>query len=291
MNNSKKVALLLGILTVSLSLTAQEQERVYKQQIAGTVFETNSDIPVEYVNIGIVGKNIGTVSDQNGNYKLQINHENYNDTLQFSCIGYYPYSVTVLDFIHLNSQNVRLEKRSYNLTEVVVHPKKFRQKTLGITTKCKMAVECFSNNINGKEIGVLMKNKNSVFLKEVSLNIAFCTYDTIFYRINIYKAHEDMQFENILTNPVYVSSSKQEMKDKITIDLRHLNLVIDGDFLVTFEVVKDLGQGRFCFPVNFLYKAYIRETSQGSWKTYSNGASISVKVDVEKKKLINNFNH
>ena len=46
---------------------------LYGQTISGTVFEMNTEIPVEYVNIGILGKNNGTVSDQNGRYTLQIN--------------------------------------------------------------------------------------------------------------------------------------------------------------------------------------------------------------------------
>ena len=43
---------------------------LFGQQISGTVFEMDSNLPIEYVNIGIVGKNIGTVSDQNGKYTL-----------------------------------------------------------------------------------------------------------------------------------------------------------------------------------------------------------------------------
>ena len=50
---------------------------LWGQQISGSVFEMNSDIPVEYVNIGIVGKNVGTVSDHNGNYTLQLDSEYY----------------------------------------------------------------------------------------------------------------------------------------------------------------------------------------------------------------------
>ena len=68
---------------------------LYGQKISGTVLEMNSDKPVEYVNIGIVGRNIGTVSDQNGKYTLDIKSEHHDDTLRFSCIGYHAYSVKV----------------------------------------------------------------------------------------------------------------------------------------------------------------------------------------------------
>ena len=255
---------------------------LFGQSISGIVFETNSEIPVEYVNIGIVGKNIGTVSDQNGKYTLQINPEYYNDTLMFSCIGYHTYSVKVSDFVKMNGANVKLEKRVYDMTEVVIRPKKLKQKILGVTTKSKAVVGCFMDSINGREIGILMKNKNRAFLKEVNLNIAYCTYDTIFYRINVYKVHGNMQFENILTNPIYIKSSKQEVKDKVIIDLRPHNISVEGDFLVTFEAVKNLGAGSLCYALSLLHKTYIRRASQGTWDTQSVGASISVLVDVEK---------
>jgi len=255
---------------------------LWGQQISGTVFEMNGDIPVEYVNIGIVGKNVGTVSDQNGKYTLQIYPEHYDDTLMFSCIGYHSYSVRVSDFVRMNNGNVSLEKRFYDLSEVVVRPKNVKSRTLGITTRGKMAAACFTDSVRGGEIGVLMSNKNRAFIKEVNVNISSCSYDTIFYRMNIHKVLDKMQFENILSNPVYVISTKEEVKDKITIDLRHLNLIVEGDFLVTFEHVKDLGKGRLCFHANLFNKSYWRETSQGTWKTVPAGVSISVEVDVER---------
>jgi len=115
---------------------------LFGQQISGTVFEIENKTPVEFVNISIVGKSAGTVSDKNGNYILQINPEYHNDTLSFSCVGYLSYNVKVSDFMKLNSGNVGLEKRTYNLKEVVVHSEKKEQKGLmqsfwGWLTSCR----------------------------------------------------------------------------------------------------------------------------------------------------------
>jgi hypothetical protein len=255
---------------------------LYGQTISGTVFKTNSDMPIEYVHIGIVGKNIGTVSDQNGNYVLQVKPEHYNDSILFSCIGYDSFSVKVSDLMESENGNVSLDERFYHLTEVIVRPKRIRQKTLGITVRNRRAYSCFGDSIFGRELGVLMKNKGRAFLKEVNLNISTCTYDTVFYRINIYKAHGKMRFENILANPVYFASSKEEVKDRITVDLSPLNLVVDGNFLVSIENVKNLGTGSLCYHACTFYRSYLRSTSQGEWKTIPAGLSLSVKVDIEK---------
>lgn len=87
---------------------------LFGQSVSGIVFETTGETPVEFVNIGIVGKNIGTVSDQNGKYTLQINPEYQNDTLRFTCIGFHSYSVKVSDFIGLGNGNVSLKKNRMN---------------------------------------------------------------------------------------------------------------------------------------------------------------------------------
>ena len=258
---------------------------LYGQQISGTVFDKNSETPIEFVNIGIVGKNIGTVSDQNGNYTLQISPEYHNDTLLFSYIGYHSYYVGVSDFINLNSRNAYLEPKKIELAEVIIRPRPYRveERTLGVTTRNIRLEGCLRDSINGMELGLLIKNDNRIFLKEINLNVSECTYDSVFYRINIYKARSDLQFENILTNTVYVNFSRKEVNDKIIIDLRQIYIELIGDFLVTFEAVKYLGNGFLCFSACLDHETYVRRASQGTWETAPLGMSISVLVDVEIK--------
>jgi hypothetical protein len=257
---------------------------LFGQQISGTVFELNSNAPIEYVNIGVVGKNIGTVSDENGKYTLQIDPEFHSDTLKFSSIGYYPYSVQVADFIKQNNGSVILEKRDYELAEVIVRPRRVRERTLGATTRNKFAVASMgdSTRMHGGEIGVLMRNNRTAYLKEVNINFAVCTYDVLSYRVNVYKALPNRQFENILTEPVYVTTTKEETENTVTIDVRHLNLVIEGNFLVSIETFKDLGPGTLHFPISLLHRSFFRRTSQGSWESFPFGISISAVVDIER---------
>ena len=249
---------------------------LYGQTVSGTVFEMNSEIPIEYVNIGIIGKNIGTISDQNGRYTIRILPEYHDDMLIFSCIGYHSYSVKISDFIDLNNGNVSLEKRAYDLSEVVVTPRRVRERRLGNTAN--ILSSNWRTSVLGLEMGLLIKNKRTSFLKEVNWNIANFTQDTVVFRVNIYKAQEELEiefikgavyventkfenYENILKNPVYVTVTKDKPKERITADLRHLNLVVEGDFLVTFEYVKISGKGEFryrCTDPVFMTRHFIR---------------------------------
>jgi hypothetical protein len=75
---------------------------------------------------------------------------------------------------------------------------------------------------------------------------------------------------------------KELVKDEIQIDLQPKNIVLEGDFLVTLEHVKDLGDGYLNFCAGLTDKTFFRKTSQGKWESVPFGISISVIADVEK---------
>ena len=252
------------------------------QPLSGKVLNKKNNQPIEFVNIGIIGKNIGTISDMQGNYQLFITPGLNDDTLMFSCIGYYPYMIRVSDFLKLKNEAIVLEEQIYDLNEVIVKPKDVKEKRLGATTNSKMIVAGFIDNNMGYECGILMNNKKTAFIKKVNANIALCTYDTIFYRLNIYKVTKEKQFENILKEPIYINLSKDQVKNKVSIDLQEKNIVVEGDFLVTFEHIKNLGEGSLYFCAGLTKKTHYRKTSQGNWETQPAGIAISVVADIEK---------
>ena len=100
--------------------------------------------------------------------------------------------------------------------------------------------------------------------------------------MNIYKVNKKLDFGNILTKPIYIKRSKESVRDEISIDLQSENILVKGDFLITLEHVKDLGEGFLHFCAGLTHKTYYRKTSQGVWQTAPVGISISVIADVEK---------
>lgn len=264
------------ILTLTSSLFA------IAQNISGTVVNKATGKSIEYVNIGILGKSVGTVGNEQGEFSLKIDSAYKDETLRFSCIGYSPVSIKISEFTSDNKK-IEMQESAVNLNEVVVKPKIFIEKTLGIKTTGKGATLGFSENKLGYEMGVMMKNKKSAYLKSVNINIASCTYDTIFYRLNIYKVVGDDEFENILKEPIYIKIAKEQIKETISIDIKSKNIVTVGNFLVSLEHVKDLGKGGLMLCCALTKRTYFRETSQGKWSSEGiAGASISVIADVEK---------
>jgi len=257
-------------------------QSIYGQSISGIVLNKKNKSAIEYVNIGIPGKEIGTVSDINGKYNLTIGPQYNHDTLLFSCVGYEPFSIKISDLRNSQNKHITLQERIYELNSVTIIPKNYKQQTLGVTAYSKKFSAGFKDNLLGYECGVLMKVKKTAFIKGININISNCTYDTICYRLNIYKVLGKMNFENILNTPIYLYLSKAEVKDEIHIDLQSRNIIVDGDFLVTLEHIKDLGKGYLYFCVGLMDKTYYRKTSQGEWKTIPIGVSISVDAEVEK---------
>ncbi len=261
----------------------------WAQDIEGVVYDQDNSETLSYVNIGIVGKSVGTVSDINGKFDLTIPKEFANDTLRFSFVGYEPQDFLVKDFVErfvLDGAKVYLTPKSFELDEVVVVPKDWVDKILGNTTKAQNFTAGFKDNLLGYEIGVLMKNKKKpTFIEEVNVNIANCDYDSIFFRLNVYELKKRKQpGENVLKEPIYISLAKEDIQETIVIDLRDKDILVNGDFVVTFELVKDLGEGGLNFSTGlFNSPTYYRKTSQDVWKTVGAfGIGFSTKVKREK---------
>lgn len=257
-------------------------EAFYGQSFTGIVKNKKSGQTIEYVNVGVKGKSIGTVSNEKGVFVLAIDSQYDNDSILFSCIGFFPFSMKVSDFKKQENHEIYLNEKIIQIKEVVIRKKQFKEKTLGISTKTKHMFAGFKDNKLGYELGVFMKVNKCALLERVHLNIANTSYDSVFYRLNVYKSLGKNQFVNILEKPIYLSLSKEQIKETITIDLLQYNIIVNGDFMISVEHVKDLGKGSLNFSAQLFKNTYYRETSQAIWETAPAGVSISADVRVEK---------
>ena len=82
------------VLGSSAIMNAQENSGDF-YIISGTVKDMRTKKPVEYVNISAVGTNVGTVSNEDGEFTLKLNKElNVKDIL-LSCIGFYNAKISI----------------------------------------------------------------------------------------------------------------------------------------------------------------------------------------------------
>lgn len=239
------------------------------QIISGKVIDTESK-PIGFVNIGIVGKNIGTVSDENGDFTLELKDQYDNDTLKFSMIGFISLEFKVRSFKQKHSSEkpiqIILNKSVTTLSEVTVKPKKYVTKVLGNTANSIRFTMGFQSNDLGNELGTVMKIKKSpTFIEDVNFNIAVNNHDSLTFRLNIYKMENGFPSENILKEPIFVSIAGSTRT--LTVDLKKYNLIVEDDFFVSLEWIKFLkGEGLYFCGGVYNADSYVRQTSQGNWE-------------------------
>ena len=69
------------LFTISYSLTGQTI-------LKGKLIDAETSSPLSYVNIGVIGKNVGTVSAFDGSFGLSVASKYDSDLLRISIIGY-----------------------------------------------------------------------------------------------------------------------------------------------------------------------------------------------------------
>jgi len=255
------------------------------QTISGMVYETDGE-GIPYVNIGVVNRGIGTVSDAMGNYRLNIDSAKINDTLMLSSLGYKPIKIAVselrkeaqpLDFL--------MEQEFISLNEVTIIPKKVTPVILGNTFKSPGIQAGFTSDDLGSEAGTLMKTRKNrkYYLKTAGFYVAKCEYDSILFRLNVYDYSKGEIGENLLPRPVYVLVRKGDFHKQI--NLNDYYIETENDFVVTLEWIEDLAdkQEQFMFCTGLMGGGILwRKTSQDAFRKLSGfGVSIYCEADLE----------
>lgn len=258
------------------------------QVISGKINMTgNSSQAVEFVNVGIKGKNFGTVSDNKGNYNIDLTGKPDNDTIVFSHINCYPFICTINDLKRKsvnNEFNLELKERMVNLNTIVVQKRKTVIKWLGDEPSNAFQGRFHEDKL-GCEVGTVFRfEKKKGKLKKISLKIANSNYDSLFFRINVYNLKDGIPDFNILKQPIYYKCKGKYPKGSVLIvDLDEQDIYLEQNFAVTFEMVKDLGKGGLNFPFTLLRKNTVsRSTSQAMWNTKIYGIGMKTEIEIEK---------
>ncbi|GGX25159.1 carboxypeptidase-like regulatory domain-containing protein [Aquimarina muelleri] len=269
-------SIISSMLLFMISLVISGQE-TYK----GQVKDSNTKEILPYVNIGILGRNVGTVSDNVGNFQIELESKYDLDTIQISMIGYKSYIKTVKEFKKeiLKSDNILLDQEITELSEVMLSGKKLKEKTLGNKTKSKSMIGGFSTNQLGNEVGIVIKiKKKPTYVNQFNASIASNKYDNVKFRLNFYNLKDGVPHESILKENIILTTDIKE--GVFSADLSKYNIVVEDDFFVSLEWIEDLGKDGLMFSVGLFGSPIIeRKTSQGDWNKV--GVGIGFTVDVE----------
>jgi hypothetical protein len=243
---------------------------LHAQIVTGKVVDKLSGEAIPYVNIGVAGKGIGTVSDINGNFAISLPDSVNSALFRCSCIGYKPYSLKCKDVRQLyegKTALIQMDQNVVSLSPVVVRPKIYRKKILGNENHGSSVIAGFMSNDLGSELGTIMHIKRSpTFIEDVNFNIASNKMDSIKFRVNIYSMKNGQPDSIILKSPIYISTYSKR-PGRLSVDLRKYDLWVDGDFFVALEWIENYGERNIFFSAGLMNSnSMYRKTSQDVWK-------------------------
>lgn len=238
----------------------------YAQLLTGTVKDDKTKQTIPFVNVGIVSKGIGTVTDTTGTFKINLIN-NDADSLRVSMTGYYPQSFLIADLKKkAGTLHIQLFPRQIQLGEVKVTNHKYKEVILGNTTQSQSTTAGFTSNKLGNEIGAIIKIKRSpTYLKRFNASIAVSTTDSVKLRLNIYSVKDGLPYQNMLQQNIFVTVRKDQKN--ISVDLEPYFIMVEDKFFVSLEWIQNSRGRGLMFSASLLSSAIIsRETSQANWE-------------------------
>jgi len=185
-------------------------------QIKGVVKDSLSGIPIPYVNIWVQNENIGSTSEENGTFFINVNSK--GKKLIFSTLGFEKKIITASEVLDVN-----LKPAAYLLNEVVIS-KSIGTKTVEIGKAKNEMYQAFDNGpkIDTKFFPYLSSYKKTKYLKQVTIYTDSRIEDAII-KIHFYNVDANgFPAEELLDKDFVVSVKKGTRINRF--DVKEFNL-------------------------------------------------------------------
>jgi len=264
--------------------------------VKGIIIDALTEKGVPFTSIGIIGKNVGTLSDENGNFEFILAAFYKNDSIKIFSIGYKPLVFLVSEFIKQSDKKITLKNIPTQLEEVVIKSKKVKYKTLGTTDYTKNNCTGFADiegNWKGSEAAILVKNKKNVLMENFSFYVIQNKYnDSLRFRLNLYEridppkdapkwVGDDWVGPTLLKKAIIF---KVGIKNgQFTLPIRDYNIHTNKDFFISLECLMDeMEITKFCYSGSVSTQSFFKVKAFAKWHRTSGkgggGADFNVKV-------------
>ncbi|MDX1940881.1 MAG: carboxypeptidase-like regulatory domain-containing protein [Saprospiraceae bacterium] len=176
--------------------------------VKGIMIDSLTKEPIPFAAIQLKNTEIGTTSNVEGNFELEIPFDRRHDTLFISCLNYQTKAIPA-DQLKEKDNLIALFPISYELAEVVVQGKPKRTERLGVYSK--QSSSQFSPWI-GHQIAVFIPNhdKSKGQLKKVGIYLTDWGKPNAPFRIRIYNMGQDsFPDQDILKESLVIKAEKK----------------------------------------------------------------------------------
>ncbi len=255
---------------------------VAQLQYKGFVKDAKTKQPLSYVNIGVIKKEVGTVTDEDGRFFIAIDRNTIalTDTLQISSVGYKTIRKAIgdINFSPRKKAVVLMEPDVFALEEVVLSAgsEEIRQRKVGyyFGKTNKVGYWRGITSLGAEMVTKIKVNRRPRQLNEFSFHVLANAADSLLLRVNVYKGDTEFPAEKLTTKNMIFTLKKK--KGKVIFDLTPYELYVTDDFSIGLELLDVYGK-----RVNLTLAAsddpgtsYRRYASQGEWKRFRNDALI-----------------
>ncbi len=274
------------------SNTSEENYSLVKKnevisEMSGQIIDAKTKEPLSYVNIGILHRETGTVSNDNGTFSLEIKEEFKLDTIRVSMIGFKPQTFLIKDIDKSNSKLIiSLEEDLGELDTVVITVKALKKKTLGNKTTSKFISHLFYYGQLGKETGIKINiKKKPTYIDEFNFHISYNRFSAkALFRLNMYTLKDGKPDKNILKNNIIIPVDAKQT-GLVTTDLRDYDIVASEDILVSLEWIGTEGKINNTEAIQISLGlltggTYERQSSQGEMKKILKGMGLGYTLKV-----------
>ena len=260
-------AMLIAIMIVASPVSAQTI-------VKGCIVNERSET-IEYVSIGFEEDSVGTISDANGNFELEIPTNRKND-LVFTHVSFQKAVVPYETYANGQQLTVTMKDKVVELAEVVVGKKNKPQKIAGKAVSGPMASFRGKGKADALEWGPVFRSKKDYVISDILLTIKGSSYQWCVLSFNIYEI-QDSKFVNILNKPIYHRIEKSNCKQRLDIQPQE-TIMLKGKkrYYISVAVIDSDSYGILDMQSQFK-TSYARNITKGKKRKLPIGPAILVK--------------
>ncbi|UOQ68262.1 carboxypeptidase-like regulatory domain-containing protein [Hymenobacter volaticus] len=279
--------LLVFLLSISVHL-AQAQTKI----LEGQVLNSRTGEPVPFATLGVPGRGLGTVADEQGRYLLRL-PPSLSDTLIVSCVGFSS-AVISPTALAAGKRVFQLAPQEHVLSEIKVEHRRMRPALLG-NTKSKGDIFWMGGSSGkrtvdtewGWEFGALLKPVRKTYLEEFHMYLSANNYELLRFRLNLYAVEQGRPGRALLSQDIQLVCTKQQ-QGWLTVDLRPYEVLLEAQpVMATVQWLQsektDPEDKYFSIPVMRQSRQIMveRENSQAAWTVHDMQPSLYFTVMTE----------
>lgn len=284
--NSEVCVKLISMKKINFILALFAILSFHAQTISGTVISKDDNHPIPYAKIGIVNSNYGIQADENGKFQIKLDDISKDKELIVAVAGYKQFRSSVEDFVKTNPHNIYLYEKVTNIQEVVMTPKNYKDKNLGVNSKSKSVM--FTPNMEKgnsvvEETAVEFSSNKKLKITKINMNFSrFESTTPIKVRYTIYDEKDGKPNNLILSKDIIATINKDDLDDfTYSLDVTNEKIWLEGKFFVGIQFIGQ-SNGKVALSGALFRSGYYR-SFYGNWEKIGMAApAINIDVKVQK---------